>query len=67
MKNILFLLLLFVSLCLQAYSQDKDNGIIKGKVIDEEIQSPVEGAVVEILNSELKTGTDKNVQNKILR
>ena len=60
MKNILFLLLLFVSLCLQAYSQDKDNGIIKGKVIDEEIQSPVEGAVVEILNSELKTGTDKN-------
>ncbi len=59
MKRILFLLLLFVSLYLQSYSQDNYNGIIKGKVIDEEIQSPVEGAVVEILNTVHKTGTDE--------
>jgi len=42
-----------------SFSQNNDNGIIKGKVIDEEIQSPIEGAVVEILNTEQKTGTDE--------
>ena len=57
-KNIFISLLLFISFSSLSFSQNNDNGIIKGKVIDEEIQSPVEGAVVEILNTEQKTGTD---------
>lgn len=40
------------------FSQDKGNGSIKGKVIDAETQNAIEDAVVELLNSYKKTGTD---------
>jgi len=37
---------------------DKDNGILKGKIIDNETEAPVEGAVIEILRTKFKTGTN---------
>ena len=39
-------------------SQDYQNGFIKGRVIDEETLSPVEGAVVELMNTKEKIITD---------
>ncbi|HMS63729.1 MAG TPA: TonB-dependent receptor [Ignavibacteria bacterium] len=54
-----FILLLFLFFN-SSYSYSQDKGIIKGKVIDAETQSPVENAEIDIVNSELKTKTDKN-------
>lgn len=59
-RKIILSISLILSFSVPSYSQDKDGGIITGKVIDEEIQSLIEGAVAEILNSELNTGTNKN-------
>ncbi|MBI5403973.1 MAG: TonB-dependent receptor [Ignavibacteriae bacterium] len=46
---------------------DKDNGIIYGKVIDNETQKGIEGAVIKIINTDLKTGSDKNGEFKFER
>lgn len=43
-----------------SFSQNKDKGIIKGKVIDSETESPVRNAAVMILNTSLDTLTDIN-------
>lgn len=43
---------------------DKDNGIIYGKVIDNETQKGIEGAVIKLINTDLKTGSDKNGEFK---
>ncbi|MEO8664021.1 MAG: TonB-dependent receptor [Ignavibacteria bacterium] len=56
-----FLLLLFTIFFIQAslsFSQDNLTGIIKGKVIDEETQSPVENADVELMNGNKKSETN---------
>jgi hypothetical protein len=37
---------------------DNDNGIIEGRIMDAETQSPVSDAVVKILNTDYKAGTD---------
>ena len=42
MKRILFLLLLYVSLSMQAYTQIEGNGVIKGKDIDEALSYTIE-------------------------
>jgi len=54
--KILLFLLFFLPLILR--SQDNQNGFIKGRVIDEETLSPVEGAVVELMVAKKKTITD---------
>ncbi|MEO8209652.1 MAG: TonB-dependent receptor [bacterium] len=48
---------MFTSLSL---SQTNNNGILKGKVIDEVTQSGVEDAVIELMNTGYKTKTDSN-------
>lgn len=57
--RLLFCAVIFPTLL---YSQDKTIGVIKGRIIDEETQAPVGGAVVELLNTKQKTGT--NVQGE---
>jgi len=42
------------------FSQKSYDGIIRGTIIDAETQSPVEDAVIEILNTGDKTTTDSN-------
>lgn len=42
------------------FSQNSYDGIIRGTVIDAETQSPVENAVIELLNTGSKTGTDSS-------
>lgn len=54
LKNIL----LFILFSTVSFSQEK--GEINGRVTDIATQQPVIGAVVEIVRSELKTGTDDN-------
>ena len=34
---------------------DRENGILKGKIIDNETEAPVEGAVVEILRTKFRS------------
>lgn len=63
MKIIVFVLLQFLFLTAVSFSNnavEKDNGIINGKVIDNETQNGVENAVIKIQNSELRTVSGKN-------
>ncbi|MBK8982634.1 MAG: carboxypeptidase-like regulatory domain-containing protein [Ignavibacteria bacterium] len=59
-----FIVILFVAG--EVFSQQdiplnkNDKGVLKGKVIDNETESPVEGAAIEILGSQVKTVTDVN-------
>ncbi len=48
----------FFILSSKSFSQHNVNGIVRGKVIDEETQSPVEGAEVELMNAARKTITN---------
>jgi outer membrane receptor for ferrienterochelin and colicin len=57
MKTILLILLL-ASIPSLLSAQDK--GELRGKVLDSQTQSPVEDAVVEILGSGIKTGTNES-------
>ncbi|MEP7146647.1 MAG: TonB-dependent receptor [bacterium] len=43
---------------LNSFSQDSGSGIIRGKVIDEETQSPVAGAEVGLMNTDQITSTN---------
>jgi Carboxypeptidase regulatory-like domain/TonB-dependent Receptor Plug Domain len=54
----LFSISLFFFLTSISLSQITGSGTIKGKVIDEETQNAVKDAVVELLNTGVKTGTD---------
>ncbi|MBK8550329.1 MAG: TonB-dependent receptor, partial [Ignavibacteria bacterium] len=56
--KLVLLISVYLFLSAHAFSQNKDKGIIKGKVIDEETQSPVSSAGVELMNTGLKTATD---------
>ncbi|MBS1517907.1 MAG: TonB-dependent receptor [Bacteroidetes bacterium] len=52
-------LILLMMFSISGFSQDR-SGSISGKVIDAETQNPLEDARVEIVGTELRTGTDKN-------
>ncbi|HCA43842.1 MAG TPA: hypothetical protein DEP28_11390 [Bacteroidetes bacterium] len=58
MKTLFFI---FTFLCFPhlIFAQNS-NGIIKGIIIDKETQSPVAGAIVEIINSEFKTESNES-------
>ena len=43
-----------------AISAQTEKGIIRGKVIDKETQSSIPDAVIELIETEKKTGSDKN-------
>ena len=64
MKNILFFLLILGSLVVEAQT-----GTIKGIVIDKQSETPMEGATIELLNSDVATGVitdfdgNFNIQN----
>ncbi len=61
MKKIIYLslLLFFLTGFLRAeYYLTTDNGIIDGKVIDHDTQSPVADAVIKIMSSGVKAGSD---------
>lgn len=60
LKKIYLILPVFFILVSVSFSQNKDNGIIKGKVIDSETESPVRNAKVILLNTGLDTETDNN-------
>ncbi|MBK7160680.1 MAG: TonB-dependent receptor [Ignavibacteria bacterium] len=57
-KSIYLLLLLLLIAPAVVFSQKSYDGIIRGTIIDAETQSPVEDAVIEILNTGNKTTTD---------
>lgn len=62
MKTISILFLLFAIFSSNAFAEDNpvtDNGIIEGKVLDHDTQSPVADAVVKIMPLNKKTGTDE--------
>jgi hypothetical protein len=52
------ILILLIFSCTSAIAQN--TGILKGKIIDEETQAPVEDALIEILNTGLKQNSDVN-------
>ncbi len=58
LKSIYLLLLLLLIAPAVVFSQKSYDGIIRGTIIDAETQSPVEDAVIEILNTGDKTNTD---------
>lgn len=61
MKKTVLYLLAFLLLSSSLFAEDfpaSDNGVIEGKVIDHDTQSPVSDAVIKILNSDRKTGSD---------
>ncbi|MBK6536684.1 MAG: hypothetical protein IPG09_02530 [Ignavibacteria bacterium] len=58
LKSIYLLLLLLLIAPTAVFSQKSYDGIILGTIIDAETQSPVEDAVIEILNIGNKTTTD---------
>ena len=58
LKSIYLLLLLLLIAPTAVFSQKSYDGIILGTIIDAETQSPVEDAVIEILNTGNKTTTD---------
>jgi outer membrane receptor for ferrienterochelin and colicin len=58
-KIYLFLPVFFIFACV-SFSQNKDIGIIKGKVIDSETESPVRNAKVELMNTGKDTVSDNN-------
>lgn len=58
--RLFFTLFLLLFLTSHSYSQNNGSGIIKGKVIDEETQNGVEDAVVVLMNTGVKTGTNVN-------
>ena len=58
LKSIYLLLLLLLIAPAVVFSQKSYDGIIRGTIIDAETQSPVEDAVIEILNTGNKTTTD---------
>ena len=58
LKSIYLLLLLLLIAPAVVFSQKSYDGIILGTIIDAETQSPVEDAVIEILNTGNKTTTD---------
>ncbi|MBK6772917.1 MAG: TonB-dependent receptor [Ignavibacteria bacterium] len=58
LKSIYLLLLLMLIAPAAVFSQKSYDGIIRGTIIDAETQSPVEDAVIEILNTGNKTTTD---------
>lgn len=62
MKKLLFLAgLLLIALNVFAYGYTpENNGVIEGKVMDAETQSPVQDAVIKILDTDYKTGSDAN-------
>lgn len=60
LKSIYLLLLLMLIAPAAVFSQKSYDGIIRGTIIDAETQSPVEDAVIEILNTGDKTTTDSN-------
>ncbi len=60
LRKIYLLLSVFFILVSISFSQNKENGIIKGKVIDSETESPVRKASVVLLNTDLETETDNN-------
>lgn len=60
LKSIYLLLLLLLIAPAVVFSQKSYDGIIRGTIIDAETQSPVEDAVIEILNTGDKTTTDIN-------
>lgn len=62
MKKIAFYILALIMFSSVSIAEDfpaADNGIIEGKIIDRETQSPVSDAVIKILNSDRKTGSDE--------
>lgn len=60
LKKTLFLLQLTFLLTSISFSQFSGNEIIKGKIIDEETQSPIEGASVTLMNTGAEIISDKN-------
>lgn len=60
LKSTYLLLLVIIVIPSVIFSQDSNNGIIKGTVTDAETLAPVEDAVVELLNTGNKTVTDAN-------
>lgn len=58
MKKLIFAIIITVLITVN--SQAQDMGGISGKVIDKINQQPVIGAVVEIIGTGIKTGTDDN-------
>ncbi len=58
MKIRAILILINILLTLNLFSQEK--GEINGRVVDISTQQPVIGAVVEVIQAKLKTGTDDN-------
>jgi len=56
---LLFILAVFTSLSFAASTDDRNDGIIKGHLIDNETKNPVEGAVVKILETGTKTSSDE--------
>ena len=69
-KKINIILLIFSILFISTgYSiagelNDKDNGLIFGKVLDNDTKKGVENAVIKIVNSDLQTLSDKNGEFK---
>lgn len=60
MRKLIFfsVMLIIVSLTSALHAQS-GNGIIRGKVIDKETQSPLQDAVVELVETKQKTGTNE--------
>lgn len=61
MKAITFLFLILIMISGFSRAEDNpvvDNGIIEGKVIDHDTQNPVPDAVIKIVSTDKKTGSD---------
>ncbi|MGB4851794.1 MAG: carboxypeptidase-like regulatory domain-containing protein, partial [Ignavibacteria bacterium] len=58
--SLALLLLMNALMNSSAISAQTEKGIIRGKVIDKETQSSIPDAVIELIETEKKTGSDKN-------
>lgn len=56
----LFFMPVISDISFAAASGDKDDGIIRGQILDNETKNPVEDAAVKILGTNKRTGSDSN-------
>lgn len=57
-RSLFFFIIILSLISTSVFSQNKETGIIKGKILDEETQSPVDEALVELMGSETKLYTN---------
>ena len=58
-KLIIAPVVIFILMIATATFSQTENGMIRGKVIDKETKSPLQDAVVELLETKQKTGTNE--------